>query len=835
MKKVFILLGALILPCLVVSGQSSVKKSNNSGTGSTKGFNVKWTANPFDHQVFIQNDGEFDGGGLPGNEKVLYAAQMGKVWAYFTAHGIIYRYLEKKDNGEKAKEKDADEKEARVKPDIYYMQSNWQNANAAVAVIGEGERSDYYSYAVSTKKTIKASIFNKIVYRNIYPGIDIEYSFRKGKDGFEYSLIVHPGADISRAILKHTQSGKLKLDGEGDISFSSPVGEFTEHAPLAKYNADGGEVGVSFAIKDNAETFSLAADYDKTKTVVIDPWVTDPLFAGSYDRAYDICYDYFGNVYVYGGQAQYQLVKFNRLGAIQWTFTTNPFIDNFGYYGDFAVDRKTGTSYATSGFWEDSAQVVKVNTLGVMTAYYIGSYKINEMWRAAYNPCYDNIIIGAGGTTDTNQACMLDTNLVNIVGVDFLHVQSTDNDIALICVDPSGLYCYMATVQTAGNVFAQMPLPTLSPTTYTKPDHFGFLEDDVPKYIDGDPNASGAMNGMAASASWLYLYNGQSLEQYNKNTGILHDSIAVSNNAEQWGGIDADVCDDIYVGCQDSIKYYNGSLVLQGSINMPGDVYDLTLGQNNLLYATGNGFVTEVAVPNPPTLISSATGTPSSCSACDGVATVNVNCGIAPFTYKWSNGSTNLTDSGMCAGIYTVKVSDGSCPPRTDSAVVIISGKVGYTASVRDTNPGCALFRGNITAYPTGGDPPYTYQWSNGETNQEDTGLVAGTYTCTITDNTGCKTFVLVTLINPDPPVVSVKPILDSICVGSTIKLTASGGSTYSWTPSLGLSCNNCAIPTASPSVTTTYKVIGMDTNGCKDSVVYHDKSVPGSQAHHNR
>ena len=51
---------------------------------------------------------------------------------------------------------------------------------------------------------------------------------------------------------------------------------------------------------------------------------------------------------------------------------------------------------------------------------------------------------------------------------------------------------------------------------------------------------------------------------------------------------------------------------------------------------------------------------------------------------------------------------------------------------------------------------------------------------------------------------------------GNTVDLVATGGTNYSWSPSIGLSCSNCPNPTASPTETTTYTVIISDDNGCQ-------------------
>ncbi|MBK8521599.1 MAG: PKD domain-containing protein [Chitinophagaceae bacterium] len=55
----------------------------------------------------------------------------------------------------------------------------------------------------------------------------------------------------------------------------------------------------------------------------------------------------------------------------------------------------------------------------------------------------------------------------------------------------------------------------------------------------------------------------------------------------------------------------------------------------------------------------------------------------------------------------------------------------------------------------------------------------------------------------------------DTICVGSSVRLFASGANTYEWSPSLGLNNITTALPLASPKTTTTYRVIGSDAYGC--------------------
>ncbi|HTA26835.1 MAG TPA: gliding motility-associated C-terminal domain-containing protein [Bacteroidia bacterium] len=75
-------------------------------------------------------------------------------------------------------------------------------------------------------------------------------------------------------------------------------------------------------------------------------------------------------------------------------------------------------------------------------------------------------------------------------------------------------------------------------------------------------------------------------------------------------------------------------------------------------------------------------------------------------------------------------------------------------------------------------------------------------------------------VINP-VPIMRVSPGNDSIKLGSSVTLKASGAITYSWSPATGLSCTNCPNPVATPTITTTYTVTGTDSGGCEAEVVF--------------
>ncbi len=107
-----------------------------------------------------------------------------------------------------------------------------------------------------------------------------------------------------------------------------------------------------------------------------------------------------------------------------------------------------------------------------------------------------------------------------------------------------------------------------------------------------------------------------------------------------------------------------------------------------------------------------------------------------------------------------------------------------------------------------------TYIWSpsSGLSSTSGNSVTANpisttTYTITGTDASGCSSSTTSTVTVSPSPIVTVNSA--TICEGSNVNLTANGASTYSWSPSTGLSSSSGSVVTASPNSTTTYTVTG--------------------------
>lgn len=172
----------------------------------------------------------------------------------------------------------------------------------------------------------------------------------------------------------------------------------------------------------------------------------------------------------------------------------------------------------------------------------------------------------------------------------------------------------------------------------------------------------------------------------------------------------------------------------------------------------------------------------------NGTAHVSVMSGTPPYTYVWSNGVTAQSNNNfhdifnLAPGTYTVTVTDNNGCSNFTSVIVTQPSQLVCTPSTLPAN--CGLL-GTATITATGGTPPYSYNWSNGQTSPS-IAVPPGTYTATVTDSKGCTCSSSVTVINNNNQLnVTVTPTVPAGCaVGGSASATVSGGSgnyAYTW------------------------------------------------------
>ncbi|MDQ3050361.1 MAG: T9SS type A sorting domain-containing protein, partial [Bacteroidota bacterium] len=204
--------------------------------------------------------------------------------------------------------------------------------------------------------------------------------------------------------------------------------------------------------------------------------------------------------------------------------------------------------------------------------------------------------------------------------------------------------------------------------------------------------------------------------------------------------------------------------------------------------------------------------TNSLCGGASGAIDITVSGGTDPYDYDWSTGATSEDVTGLSAGTYTVTVTDENGCSVTESFNVDDAGAVEADASGTDVSCNGGN-NGSADLVVSGGTDPYVFDWSNGATTEDISGLVAGTYTVTITDLNGCTAIATVTINEP----VAIEIIAEGVCSPckkngeAYASASASGGTgqlSYLWsTGATTAVINNLE--------SGTYTVTVTDENGC--------------------
>ncbi|MBW8049908.1 MAG: T9SS type A sorting domain-containing protein [Cytophagales bacterium] len=151
----------------------------------------------------------------------------------------------------------------------------------------------------------------------------------------------------------------------------------------------------------------------------------------------------------------------------------------------------------------------------------------------------------------------------------------------------------------------------------------------------------------------------------------------------------------------------------------------------------------------------------------------------------------NTPAAGFTAG------STSGCDTLTTTFINTSTGSTGYMWS----------FPGGTPSTSTVANPSVTYN----APGAYDVELIA--IGCGTNDTLSTAGYITIDSL----PGIFVTPS-SAICFGSSVILTATGGNSYAWSPAAGLSGTSGAVVTAAPTTTTTYVVIGTDTNGCSNT-----------------
>ena len=202
------------------------------------------------------------------------------------------------------------------------------------------------------------------------------------------------------------------------------------------------------------------------------------------------------------------------------------------------------------------------------------------------------------------------------------------------------------------------------------------------------------------------------------------------------------------------------------SIAAGGDAGALPAGTYTLSVTDAQGCTadTTVTVTQPPPLSATLAVTPTPCrDGTDGALTIEGTGGAAPYTFRWSDGSTGPGLTGLAAGTYGVTVTDaGGC--TLDTSATVTGPTEAFVIIIVDTLPPCAGGNNGRAAVFASGPSPVSYLWSSEENTPRATGLSAGNNSVTVTDENGCQRQLSFTLGEQAPVTPRISFTTSNLC-----------------------------------------------------------------------
>ncbi|MDI1353436.1 MAG: gliding motility-associated C-terminal domain-containing protein [bacterium] len=815
----------LILVSCVCFGQTTaqINPSDNSATGNKSSFVSQ--GDIFGTRVFIENKGQFNDK-LPGGEKVLFVYDYGGEKIYFTNEGLVHEFVRQFSSTEQQTGSKERSEQTNVNPaKTSFVKMNWINSRQTTEVEGREKQNHYITYGSAD---LNSRTFKKILYKNVYNDIDIEYEIPENKAyGVKYSIILHPGSKAED--IKIAYSGdvtQIKLDKAGNLEVHSSADKIMEHAPSSFYRG-GDSLPSGFVLNENFVSFLLPKNYKNDKTVIIDPWVTAistfSVYLTNSNGGYDIDHDNFGNTYVYGATGQFKVAKYNLSGILQWTFSgivASPFWDSgIGPPSGILVNKLTSQIYVAHKLW--GQKVMRLDGNGnydnfISTA--ISNPGVGIPWWAQSVSsdmdftCTGDIAIF--GSSDAAGQMISTTTGSTYISTYFQLFPQSASVVGNARDELGNFFVYFWQWGSLLNVgyynYVASVAPSFTTLTWNQPSTFSVFNGNNGVSFPVGPISQAWFKCLAVNMSYLYYYDGYNVAAFSKSTGSIVASTTVPLNAREQGGIAVDGCNNVYVGGVGSVLCFNFNGTSFSTLTpIPlnagttyQNVYDLQLDRiTKTLYVTGSGFVGTYSAIN-----SLSCNIANQCACVQPIVSVNTNStncanvgtstisiiGVpGPYTYSWTPGGvTGSVVGGVNPGTYTVSVTSTSCNVTASAITIYTAALPPYSLTVNSTSITCANL-GSASVSINGIPGPFSYTWMpSAQTNSIASGLSPGIYTLNVF-SPGCNTtFSTTTIFTSLIPLTgnvanSTSVLCNGASTGTGVVTNLSGGSgnqSYIWT-----------------------------------------------------
>ena len=204
---------------------------------------------------------------------ILFSGSDGSLDFYLKAQGISYQ-LSRVDEWTKENtlpdiKTSKNERIVPSKTTVYRVDINWLNAGASDIKTGAALAGyENYYLASCPNGALRVKSYTNILYKNLYPGIDLKWYQKDG--ALKYDYFIAPNANYKQIKLEYKGADNIYINRAGELIIQTALGELVEQKPLVFQN--GKKLEANWLVEHNLVSFQIK-NADPSMSLVIDPMV----------------------------------------------------------------------------------------------------------------------------------------------------------------------------------------------------------------------------------------------------------------------------------------------------------------------------------------------------------------------------------------------------------------------------------------------------------------------------------------------------------------------------------------------------------------------------------
>jgi len=268
--------------------------------------------------AFIKNNGQWD-------NKILYKSDFNVGKLYIEKGSFNYNFYDTEDLNKYIIEHHKKQLYDDSREIVFHghcLKTNFINSNKNIEIVEEDKLLEYYNYYLGkdTKKwASKVPAFNTLKLKNLYNNIDL--ILKISDNAYKYDFIIKPNANIEQIKINYLGSDKISLEN-GNLIIKTSVNDLIEQKPYAYQIYDGKkiEVDCNYFLEEEIVSFEFPRGYDKSKELIIDPYIVFSRISGSNADNFGYTATYDSEENAYGAGSVFGVGFVTTPGAYDLTF-----------------------------------------------------------------------------------------------------------------------------------------------------------------------------------------------------------------------------------------------------------------------------------------------------------------------------------------------------------------------------------------------------------------------------------------------------------------------------------------------------------------------------------